>query len=386
MTKDDRVFALGHAFTPSAPVASRDHFAGRAQQVLDVVQALGQPGTHIVLFGERGVGKTSLANVLESFLSPLMANATVHRLNCTTSDTYVTLWRKAFRELGMTEPESWKYSSPDPDDIRVGLAGLPPGTVVILDEYDRIEDDDGLSLMADTLKALSDHAVGVKIIIVGVAESLDELVGEHESVQRALVEVPMPRMDASEIQEIVGTGLAKAEMTMDPDARAVVAKLAEGLPAFVHLLMLSAARVAAYDDRSMVTSDDVAVAITDVSSTHHLVRDYELAIQSSRRESLYAQVLTACALAEKNSLGYFAPLAVREPMSRIMEKEYAIPQFQNHLIAFTEDSRGRVLVRQGRPRNYTYRFRNPLLQPFLILAGLSRGVIPESYRADILGT
>ena len=40
--------------------------------------------------------------------------------------------------------------------------------VIVLDEYDRVEDDDALSLIADTIKSLSDHAVETKLVIVGV--------------------------------------------------------------------------------------------------------------------------------------------------------------------------------------------------------------------------
>jgi hypothetical protein len=39
----------------------------------------------------------------------------------------------------------------------------------VLDEFDRVEDDETPSLMADTIKAMSDHAVQTKIVIVGVA-------------------------------------------------------------------------------------------------------------------------------------------------------------------------------------------------------------------------
>ena len=70
--------------------------------------------------------------------------------------------------LGAAEvevPEAWSFASPDPDEIRRLLEGFPR-PFIILDEFDRWEDDDGLSAMADTIKALSDHAVETKIVIV----------------------------------------------------------------------------------------------------------------------------------------------------------------------------------------------------------------------------
>ncbi len=61
---------LSSVFTPGVPVHSRDLFVGRFDQIMLVTAALSQPGQHVVLYGERGVGKTSLANVLTEFVYP----------------------------------------------------------------------------------------------------------------------------------------------------------------------------------------------------------------------------------------------------------------------------------------------------------------------------
>src|SRR5690349_16506865 len=54
---------IARAFSPSAPIDVRS-FAGRASQMNDVINACVQRGQHVVLFGERGAGKTSLVNAL----------------------------------------------------------------------------------------------------------------------------------------------------------------------------------------------------------------------------------------------------------------------------------------------------------------------------------
>jgi hypothetical protein len=45
-----------------------------------------------------------------------------------------------------------------------------------------------------TIKTLSDNASSIKttLILVGVADSVDELIGEHQSIERAIKQVPMP--------------------------------------------------------------------------------------------------------------------------------------------------------------------------------------------------
>jgi hypothetical protein len=84
-------------------------------------------------------------------------------------------------------------------------------------------------------------------------------------------------------------------------------------------------------------------------------------------------------------LGYFTAGSVREPMTRIMGKPYEIPAFAPHLKSFTELDRGCVLKREGIERRYTYRFRNPLLQPFTVLNALAEGTLPDDYRLELFG-
>ena len=64
VAKIQRLTRVAQAFTPSAPIDDLELFAGRLQQVQVVVNAVVQKGQHVALYGERGVGKTSLANIL----------------------------------------------------------------------------------------------------------------------------------------------------------------------------------------------------------------------------------------------------------------------------------------------------------------------------------
>lgn len=307
------------------------------------------------------------------------------RLNCNTNDTFKSIWTKAFKAAKIAIPETWSYGTPDPDEIRVAIESLSSPLMLVFDEFDRVENDEALSLLADTLKSLSDHAVDSKIVIVGVGSSIDQLIGEHESVQRAIEEVQVQRMSEGEMSDIITKGLNAVEMTIEHSARLAVVRLAEGLPHYVHLLTLTSAQRAVQDDRLEVTKEDVRTAVDAAIERHSLLRDYQQAIQSSRTNNLFARVLAACALAQKNKLGQFTAAAVREPMSRIMGNIYDIPSFSPHLKAFTESDRGQVLIREGIPRRYTYRFRNPLLQPFALLSAISEELLPSDMEAQILG-
>ena len=73
----EKAFMLGTVFKPTSPINREDLFAGRQSQRQDVLDAINQQGQHAVLYGERGVGKTSLANMLVPRLRPTLTS--LHR-------------------------------------------------------------------------------------------------------------------------------------------------------------------------------------------------------------------------------------------------------------------------------------------------------------------
>ncbi len=392
-----RLLSLSTAFSPSAPIDQRSLLAGRVSQLLDVLNVVGQKGQHAILFGERGVGKTSLARVI-SRLS-IGQPVTVVSVNCDPSTTFESLWRKITKEISinlaqrqapgfLSEARAQSASldeflpSPiSPDDIR-HLFGRLGKMLIVIDEMDRIKDKSTTSLMADTIKALSDHAVDTTLLLVGVADSVDTLISEHQSVERALMQIQMPRMSPNELEEIINNGFQEAKMTATGDARKKIVSLSQGLPHYTHLLSQTAGQRAAMTDRTEVTAQDVRTAIDAAlaKAQQSTISAYHSATSSSR-ENLYPQVLLACAMAKPDNLGYFASIDVRRPLSRIMKKAYDIPAFAQHLKAFCDPTRGPVLQRTGSARRYRFRFVNPLLQPYVLMNGIRKGLIKET---DIL--
>ncbi|MDQ3275235.1 MAG: AAA family ATPase [Actinomycetota bacterium] len=382
-----RIARVAEVFTPGAPIDSLDLFGGRMDQVLDVVNTVGQRGQHVMLYGERGVGKTSLANVLsEIFGNRDLAAVGSVKVNCHTNDGYESIWANVFRELSADGNGEESAKPPrEPEHVRYALQRVQARTLIVIDELDRLEDDDALSLLADTIKTLSDHSVPVTLVLVGVADSVDELIGDHESVERALTQVHMPRMSATELEEIVGKGLAELGLRIAGEAQRRIARLSEGLPHYTHLLSLHGAQAAIADDRDEIRTADVDRAINlAVQKAQHSIRTaYEQATRSPRSDNLFEEVLLACALAQKGPLGHFTAGAVRGPMSRITGRPVEISKFNRHLNEFSAAGRASVLDKTGRQRRWFYRFRNPLLQPFVILTGLARRTVDEDLVAEL---
>lgn len=67
MARDDQEqigLLAERAFSPSSPVRERDVFAVHRYQICPIVDAVNQDGQSVLIYGGRGVGKTSLANVI----------------------------------------------------------------------------------------------------------------------------------------------------------------------------------------------------------------------------------------------------------------------------------------------------------------------------------
>lgn len=374
MAKIQRVARVAQAFTPSAPVSHLDMLAGRRDQILEVGSAAAQRGRHVALYGERGVGKTSLANVLhEFFRADALPDFQAAIVNCSTDDTYASLFGRLLDELGIELDEA----EIQPDAVRRCLQQIDPAALLVIDELDRLEDDFALTLIADTIKALSDHAVPSTVVLVGVARSIGELIGEHQSIVRALAQIEMPRMSPRELREALEFGCVKAGLTIREDAADEIAGLSEGLPHYTHLLGLHAGQRVVQDDRTEITLVDAQAAIPRAVSGHTINDAYQLATRTAHKDALFRHVLLACALAPKNQLGFFSAGSIRDPLEVIASRRLDIPAFSRHLSQFLEPERGAVLFREGVQKRYFYRFSDPILQPYVILKGVAEGMLTE---------
>ncbi len=383
LTKNQRLALVAQAFSPHAPVDDGQLFGDRPDQVGVCIDALFQRGLHIALYGERGVGKTSLAVMLPTIILRVnRPSLNAVRVNCNTEDTFRSVWRKVFRELKIEIDED-ELEKLEPEDVRYRLQQLDPRTLIVIDELDRMDDDASLSLLADTIKTLSDHSVRATLMLVGVADSLVNLLGEHESIVRALVQVPMPRMSSSELGSIIDRGAARAELTVAPETRSRIVVLSEGLPHYSHLLAQAACRRCVEDDRDHVTLGDVQACMEAAVDAHSFRSEYLKATTSPQPDNLFAQVLLACAFARVDDHGYFRPADLREPLSALLGRSIDIPNFQRHLQELSGPNRGQTLYREGKARNYRYRFRNPLLQPYTKIRALSKGLLTEEMRATL---
>lgn len=266
------------------------------------------------------------------------------------------------------------------------LLGDEKLVIVVFDEFDRLTDPDARRAIADTIKTLSDHDVDATIVIVGVGDSVDDLLAEHRSIDRAIDQVQMPRMTRPEIYELLRIGTERLGLTITQQAQLRIALLAQGLPPYAHLLALHAVRTALDSGSKKIEVSHVNAAIKKAvaASLRSLLNDLQKATTSPQKgKHLYAEVLLACSLAKTDQFGCFYAADVRDPLSRIMKKPYAIPSFAKHLNDFCQVEKGPVLLKLGVKHKFRYRFIDPHLQPLAIMKGVVDKLITEEILEDL---
>lgn len=394
------------AFTPRTPISNKELFAGRWDQLSTIRDIASEVGLHAVIFGERGVGKTSLTHVIKPTMEVLdsLENESgetkpriIIRVNSNGTDTFASLWAKALDEIFwiQNKPSIGLQPAPqeeritlrkafaigdeiDIDTVRRCLMNLP-GSVFIFDEFDRLLKRPATAF-TDLIKALSDGAIDTTVVLVGVAETVDGLMKDHASVGRALIQIRMPRMDERELGEILANATKVLNVTFEESARRKIVKMSQGLPHFTHLIGLHAVRSAAARLSSLIQGADVQEAFTEAvaQADQTVASAYTCATHSAQPGAKYPQVILAAAVAaymSADDFGYFQPAHLVSPMTVIMGRREEIAGFNQHLSQFMEPKRGSVLERSGGPRAYRFRFTYPLMPPYILMRSIRDKIV-----------
>lgn len=386
---------LSNVFTPHRPIDLPEFLAGRVEVLYRAQDAVNTSGLHVILYGDRGIGKTSVARVLARLVQdPSRPDGRRALLvSCTTSDDFASIWRKVFQEVLLAERQmgfgqvgalqitgrlTFDEAITSPNDVRIIVESHPNPYVIMIDEFDRIaSQSDARRLMADTIKLFSDTNVGSTVVLVGVGESIGELIGEHPSIARNIAQILLEPMSVEELSLIIKNGFERVGLAYQEELDSKIAELSQGYPAYTHLLGLWTGRRTLERGGEAASRSDLERAIADalMNATGGVQQAYENAIASPRTKHLFKEVLLACAVAPKDSLGRFKAVDLKGPLHEITNRRFETAAFQTHLAKFCEPERGPVLKRTGRKRNYRWQFVDPQIIPFIRLKGIEEGLL-----------
>ena len=379
-------------FTPHMPVSETDLLFGRQNEVKALFETINTPGQHVLLYGERGVGKTSLANVMAALVQ-VASTQELFVKRCDSHDNFATILAAPLGRVGAdltlmevekaAESEVGGGASVGPFSVESSRSQevvatyqangkLSPSTVgaalgtlrglLVIDEADAISQDADRRQLAELIKNLSDAGSPFKIMVVGIAATGAELTAAHPSVARCLREVKLRRMAPAELRAIVVSGAESLGLHYTSDAVETIVKLSAGYPHFTHLLALKCAEEAIGEQRTRIENRHLRaalrLAVDDAEGT--LRRVYGDAVRS--QSDLYRQILVACATFETEE---FSSAELRDAIERVAGLPISQGSLNNYFQRLVSNTGSAILRRTGQGH---YRFEDPRMAGYVRIA------------------
>lgn len=415
---------IQNVFTPAMAIEDAARFAGRQDQLDAVSIALQSEGTQIVIYGNRGVGKSSLARQLEGIArgdmtvidrltTPLyntpdflvisyecddsLADTRSLILRLLTDDTALAPWipfrverQNVTGEVGSglnvkIVSVSGKNSTTTTlvkDEYEIDLysafsnavnhiinSGVTRnGILFIVDEVDRIKNRDDLASFIRSRGA----DPRVKFALVGVGTTPQELILNHESIARQISDgcIEMPPMSPDELREIFSKAhviLTQDQITFSEEAQNWIIQIARGHPYYVHLLGKHAL-IKAVGARQQVVSEQMAreaLAEIAVKGTSRIQETtYQKAIGHSYTRELIVKTFAECEEDEIHTTSVYPKIVSLRTMD--------ISSISVYVGQLVGEKYGAILEKT---RERYYRFKDSLFKAYAAAR-------PYNYKAD----
>ena len=304
-------------FTPNNPV-HRGMFVGREAELEAIDRALrqtryGNP-THILLVGERGIGKTSLLNVANFFARGEIKwgkqyhNFLSIKLNLDTKvgliDLAINVKSCIERELNKINAttaflkKAWAFVSKfevggisykNVEDIKnntqiiqnlvyslvdtvkslrgvgnynLGFKNKKDGIVILIDEADKANEELNLGTFLKNLTEtlVTEECNNILFILCGLPEVRGVLMKSHESSLRLFQEFNLSPLSIEETKRVIENGLTESEkinhikINIEKSASDLIYVYSEGYPHFIQQIGFSVFEV---DKDNLINEDDV---------------------------------------------------------------------------------------------------------------------------------
>lgn len=255
---------LHQHLSPTKPIQSEENLRGRSAQVSAIEEGLYAPGRTVFIFGDRGVGKTSLAQTV-AFRHQASTREPVF-LACGADTTFSSLIWEAYSRLRGTEVETSTrrkahfgvtaagvevektvlrrpLEQADVIDLNSAVSLLQEvenvrreDIVVVVDEFDRLSSSQERGKFADLIKQIGDQSIRVRFVFCGVGDSLVKLLGDHASAFRYIQAVKVGRLPWEARLEIIDNAAKALRVGMEDRPRLRIAAISDGFPYYVHLV------------------------------------------------------------------------------------------------------------------------------------------------------
>ena len=407
---------LNEVVSPSRPIFSIENLLGRSRELDRIEKALMAPGRNVFIFGERGVGKSSLAataanqwqssdsgyidiscspdstvsSIIESIASQATSKAWLNSDRKTVQTSIGFKWLSVsvkHERLPLSIAGSVRNLSDAIEVLREVSLLHSDSPIVVVDEVDRMENDEEIDKLADLLKQIGDKQVPIKFIFTGVGTALNEILGSHHSDIRQLETIELPRLSWDARWDIAISALAQFNVSIDRDIYIRLAAVSDGYPYYVHLIVEKLLWIL-YEREDMVSRvewSDYYAALDEaiLSISAELARPYEAA--TNQRTQDYEEVLWSTSVDEWQG-AYLSSMfeSYKKIMAQCHEKTaLKYDQYSARIRNLLKPTHGPILVK-GNKAGY-YHYKEKMLRGYIRMQAEANRIeiVSEEARATI---
>ncbi|MGH7036830.1 MAG: AAA family ATPase [Stellaceae bacterium] len=401
---------LQRNLTPAEAISDPHYLRGRGTKLRQIDRAFNSPGMHVFIYGDRGVGKTSLAQSAAVLRQSADAQPLV--VACDQEAGFFKLVQdivaKCVPPLEMIEirKKSKGFSLklpgisyeigksienkaiPLPSSINEAVSFLSfvrqfhsKEPVIIIDEFDQLKEARDKKYFADLIKQTSDQHLGIRMIFCGISSSLEELIGAHLSTDRYLTPIELERLNHDARWEIVSSVARELDIKINREYLIRIGYISDDFPYYVHLI---AEKIfwEMYDDDDILLAchsrhfkSGVNDAVASAQTTLRLA--YDRATQKYSDD--YQEVLWAVAddvmlrrqVSDIYSNSYMRIINERIADDKNPRKILDKTQFYNRMNSLRTERHGSILVAKGAG---WYEFRENVVRGYVRLRAESQGI------------
>ena len=269
MTEEEFADALRSVLSPSKAIDSEAHLKGRASALRDAKQAFSAHGRQVFVHGYRGIGKSSVALTTAKLVWQIDPPILVY---CSRGSTFSEIIRDicskaldlnplvreqtntikgnagikipgGILEAGGGGERATKTGGvPLPTSVNDAVSllkaslGDRANRVIVIDEFDLLEDKASHQLFGEFVKLCADSGLNLKIIFCGVAQDLDEIFQAHPSTFRIFHPLKLEALKPQACLDIIADAEKALGVTVEHNSKMRIVQICDGFPYFVHLI------------------------------------------------------------------------------------------------------------------------------------------------------
>lgn len=400
LTEPQFVEKLNETLSPSSPIRKTSLLKGREEQKDQIFRAFHTVGRQVFIYGDRGVGKSSLAFSMANELSsedipPIVLAASHENFASIICDLLIRLKQligsngKKLKGINVStsglgvEFENSDFDKSLFNDISINqtssilsemLSAVEYEPVVVIDEFDQLSCQEDREKFASLIKHIGDLRMPIKIFFTGIGKSIKELLTAHHSCYRYITAVELEPLSWDGRLEFIDLVADAFDIDIDRDTSIRISAISDGFPHYIHLICQQLLWVMFEDDvRPVDTSANIyrqAVdrAVKDVAP--ELQETYEKATQKYKDD--YAVILWAVAdhyELRRPSRDIFQ--SYTELMQQLESEPQTRAQYNTKINALKKNSHAEILVGN---RSGWYEFSEPFIRGYVRLQAEKNGV------------